>query len=381
MTSSSSQAADTPRFIDDGMLELLTVIGTGAYGVVYLALDTRYGEPVYRAVKRMQRKGLDARQRHFQRREILLHSLASAHPSVVALDRVIEADDCVYVVMEYGEEGDLFSMITEARRYSGNDELVRRVFLQLIDGVAWLHALGISHRDIKPENVVCSNGGTRVRICDFGLATSQVASGEFGCGSSFYVAPECLGVWSPEEGTYPTRSGDVWSLGVILVNLVCGRNPWRMAAPSDESFNAYLTDPSFLRQILPVSDECGAILERIFTLDPGQRITLPALRKIVLSASSFFAGCSEAEVSPEVYYLEEFDTPSLQGESGPTGLSPSSSDGGSLPPTPGLPAEGACLGLQPYAMPWDLYGKNVCACQSPDVKEACPEGECLPFWV
>lgn len=52
-----------------------------------------------------------------------------------------------------------------------------------------MHSLGISHRDIKPENIVCSQDGTRVRICDFGLATSEERSSEFGCGSTFYIAP------------------------------------------------------------------------------------------------------------------------------------------------------------------------------------------------
>ena len=136
-------------------------------------------------------------------------------------------------------------------QYVGLDSLIRSVFLQLLDGVAYLHTLGIAHRDIKPENIVCSDSGTRVRICDFGLATSELHSSEFGCGSTFYIAPECLGDWDshlrPEarRSQYPTRPGDVWSLGIILVNLVCGRNPWRIAAPTDESFNAYLADPHF----------------------------------------------------------------------------------------------------------------------------------------
>lgn len=52
-----------------------------------------------------------------------------------------------------------------------------------------MHSLGISHRDIKPENIVCSQDGTQVRICDFGLATSEERSSEFGCGSTFYIAP------------------------------------------------------------------------------------------------------------------------------------------------------------------------------------------------
>lgn len=107
-----------PRFIDNGFLELRSIIGTGAYGVVYLAIDSRYSQPVYRAVKCLRRNGLDPRQRHFQLREIALHRLACAHKSIITMDRLIEEGDHIYVVMDYGEEGDLFSMITDQQRVS-----------------------------------------------------------------------------------------------------------------------------------------------------------------------------------------------------------------------------------------------------------------------
>lgn len=113
-------AAGSPQFIDDGYVELHSVIGTGAYGVVYLAVDSRThdGVPVWRAVKCLRRNGLDARQRHFQRREIALHRLASAHPSIITMDRLIEEGGYTYVVMDYGDEGDLFAMITDRQRVS-----------------------------------------------------------------------------------------------------------------------------------------------------------------------------------------------------------------------------------------------------------------------
>ena len=156
-----------------------------------------------------------------------------------------------------------------------------------------MHSLGIAHRDIKPENLVCSDDGTRVRICDFGLATSERKSDEFGCGSTFYIAPECLGDWNPTSTHYDTQRSDIWSLGVILVNLVCGRNPWRMAAPSDDSFTSFLADPTFLRRILPISDECLYVLAQIFTIDPNARISLKKLRRAVLDVKSFFMGEEE----------------------------------------------------------------------------------------
>lgn len=63
------------------------------------------------------------------------------------------------------------------------------------------------------------------------------------------------------------------------MNLTCGRNPWKQACPSDETFNAYLSNPDFLCSILPISGETNALLKRIFALDPERRISLAELRQ------------------------------------------------------------------------------------------------------
>lgn len=104
------------HILDHGRLELLSVLGVGAYGVVYLAVDLYAPQPVYLAVKCLLRAGLDPRQRHFQRRETALHQLASRHPNVVTLHKVIEEGDFVFVIMDFCDEGDLFGMITERQR-------------------------------------------------------------------------------------------------------------------------------------------------------------------------------------------------------------------------------------------------------------------------
>lgn len=177
------------RRIDHGRYEFVSIIGVGAYGVVYLAVDhlasrgrvaTPYAAPPYVAVKCLCKKGLDARQRHFQRREIALHQLAADHVGIMPVHKVIEDELFTFVVMDYYSGGDLFAMITDNQRYLGRDELVRSVFLQIIDAVAYCHSMGIFHRDLKPENILCSEDGTRVCIADFGLATTERMSTDFG---------------------------------------------------------------------------------------------------------------------------------------------------------------------------------------------------------
>lgn len=86
---------------------------------------------------------------------------------------------------------------------------------------------------------------------------------------------------------YASAPNDVWSLGVILVNLTCGRNPWKRASIEDSTFRAYLKDPFFLKSILPLSDELVCILSRIFECDPMKRITIPELRQLILDCPQF----------------------------------------------------------------------------------------------
>lgn len=88
---------------------------------------------------------------------------------------------------------------------------------------------------------------------------------------------------------YDTRTNDVWSLGVILINLVSGRNPWKQANLNDSAFAAYVKQPRrFFRTILPsISKSLDRILIRIFCLDPTKRITLSELRNMILGCRSF----------------------------------------------------------------------------------------------
>lgn len=168
-------------------LELTSIIGVGAYGVVYTAVDIHTHVPY--AVKALNKAGLDPRQRKFQQREIKLHHLASSHPNVVSLLRIMDSVDCTYVIMEFCPEGDLFSSITERGLFVGNDMLAKRAFLQILDAVQFCHSMSIYHRDLKPENILVTDGGMTVKLADFGLATTEAHTPDFGCGSTFYMSP------------------------------------------------------------------------------------------------------------------------------------------------------------------------------------------------
>ncbi|SPO32346.1 related to serine/threonine protein kinase [Ustilago trichophora] len=334
--------------IADGRLELVSVLGLGAYGVVYLARDLHQHQGPYAstsshqasasllaakqghasgyyAVKCLNKVGLDARQRAFQRREIMLHTMASSHPNVVTLHRVIDdpQDPCVYVVLDYCPDGDLFSMITETQRYMlptsasrsaeqqgidvaftqerlKMDALIRDVFDQILDAVEFCHQMGIYHRDLKPENILCLRGGAKVVLADFGLATGDKTSADFGCGSTFYMGPECQGGITRRLTSYNTAANDVWSLGVILVNLICGRNPWKQACPADDTFREYLRNPDFLKEILPISEGVNTILKRVFTFRAEARCSIADLRRMVRSVDRLTATAAEIKSRQEI---------------------------------------------------------------------------------
>lgn len=268
-----------------GRLQLTGILGVGAYGVVYTAVDIQTNTPY--AVKALNKVGLEPRQRKFQQREIQLHHQASAHPNVVSLVKILDSPDCTFVVIEYCPEGDLFSNITERGKYIGNDALAKRAFLQILDAVEYCHSIGIYHRDLKPENVLVTDQGMTCKLADFGLATPDHITSDFGCGSTFYMSPECQTPAPKPYACYESAPNDVWSLGVILVNLTCGRNPWKRASFEDSTFRAYMKDSKFLRSILPLSPELDSILRRVFEFNPAKRIRIPELRELILRCPRF----------------------------------------------------------------------------------------------
>ncbi|KAJ8086746.1 hypothetical protein PM082_005569 [Marasmius tenuissimus] len=289
----------TGRLLHNSRFKLLEPLGSGAYGKVYRAIDLQSPpeDPRYFAVKCLLKPEAGSRQEEFQTREFALHKLVSDHPHVVTFHEVFEDHTYIYVLLDFCPGGDLFAAITERGVFHNNDPLIRSTFIQLIDAVQYCHDKGVFHRDLKPENILCTKDGEEIRLADFGLSTQTRVSQDFGCGSSFYMSPECIGK-EFRHGKYSTRHSDIWSLGVILINLVSGRNPWRYAMTTDDCFSAFLHDRDFLRKVLPVSEGVNRILKRIFHLNPLCRISLPDLRKKILELDTFYMSDDDLAASP-----------------------------------------------------------------------------------
>jgi hypothetical protein len=98
---------------------------------------------------------------------------------------------------------------------------------------------------------------------------------------------------------------------VILVNLTCGRNPWKLASLEDPTYRAFTRDPNFLKTILPLSDELYDILVKIFEIRPDIRISILDLRAAIIRCSGFSNICIQFQGA-----LEALDESSSGGEGG-----------------------------------------------------------------
>jgi len=141
------------------------------------------------------------------------------HSHIIKLYEVISTPTDIIFVLEYAG-GELFNYIVANGKMS--EKQARRFFQQIISGIEYSHRLKIVHRDLKPENVLLDDD-LNVKIADFGLS-NEISDGDFlttSCGSPNYAAPEVI-----RGGVYAGPEIDVWSSGVILYVMLCGRLPF-----------------------------------------------------------------------------------------------------------------------------------------------------------
>jgi serine/threonine protein kinase len=101
--------------------------------------------------------------------------------------------------------------------------------------------------------------------------------------------PECLGKeLKSEQSRYSTRHSDIWSLGIIIINIITGLAMWRSANSTDEGFENYIRNPDTIRFTHPISHGVANIMKRIFIINPLARITLVELREEIVKLDTFF---------------------------------------------------------------------------------------------
>lgn len=200
--------------------EIIRSIGEGGMANVYLAQDTILDRKVAVKILRGDLAEDEKFVRRFQREAISASSLND--PNIVEVYDVGEDDGKYFIVMEYVQGLTLKQLIK--KRGSLTLPEVQDIMLQLTSAVAHAHESYIIHRDIKPQNVIILEDG-RVKIMDFGIAVALNA-GEFTqtnsvMGTVYYIPPE------QANGASATTKSDIYSLGILMYELVTGHVPFK----------------------------------------------------------------------------------------------------------------------------------------------------------
>jgi len=248
-----------------GRYEIIERIGGGGMALVYRAQDILLGRNVAVKILRQQFANDEEFVRRFRREAQAAASLS--HPNIVSVYDVGQQDDTHYIVMEYVEGRNLNDIIKE--RAPLQPEEAVRIATQICDALDHAHNNQIIHRDIKPHNILIGKNG-RVKVTDFGIAravtSSTITQTGSVVGSVHYLSPEHA------KGVVTGEKSDLYSLGVVLYQMVTGRLPFLGDSPISVALK-HLQDgfeePRQVNPLIPQSLE--NVILRAMRKNPDER--------------------------------------------------------------------------------------------------------------
>jgi tRNA A-37 threonylcarbamoyl transferase component Bud32 len=266
--------------------QVTALVGEGAMGEVYRATDTQTGQEV--AVKVITQKlALDAEMlARFRREGEALRHLR--HANIVAYVDMFPHGKQQVIVMEYVPGGSLAHLIQ--RGPLPVDQAVR-VALELSDALAQAHHLNIIHRDIKPDNVLMAEDG-RPKLTDFGVArlvsgTAKLTGTGMQMGTPYYMSPEA---W---EGRELNEQTDIWSLGVVLFEMLVGKVPFSGDTLVTVMNRVLTSSPPDIRQLrADAPPSLVRIIQRMLTRDRSERYA--SMREVALDLERAAKGGSKS---------------------------------------------------------------------------------------
>lgn len=214
--------------------------------------------------------------------EINMLRACQGHNNIVQMHDKITDEAHTYIVLELLKGGELLDRIRKKKQFT--EEEASSILRKLVSAVGFMHARGVVHRDLKPENLLFTSEdeNAELKVVDFGFARlkREKESLHTPCFTLHYAAPEVLN--GDPEGY--DENCDLWSLGVILYTMLCGRAPFHAQSRDDSaaSVMARIKDGDFSFNSpawAAVSDEAKAVVRGLLTVNPVQRMRMSDLRK------------------------------------------------------------------------------------------------------
>uniref|UniRef100_A0A8C9Z240 Ribosomal protein S6 kinase n=1 Tax=Sander lucioperca TaxID=283035 RepID=A0A8C9Z240_SANLU len=251
--------------------ELLKVLGTGAYGKVFLVRKVSghdagklYAMKVLKKATIVQKAKTAEHTR--SERQVLEHIRQS--PFLVTLHYAFQTDTKLHLILDYVNGGELFTHLVQRVRFK--EQEVALYSGEIVLALEHLHKLGIVYRDLKLENILLDSSG-HIVLTDFGLSKEfdQVERAFSVCGTIEYMAPEI--VEGGESGH--DKAVDWWSLGVLMYELLTGGSPFTV--DGDENSHTDIAkriskkDPPFPKDMGPLAKD---LIQRLLIKDPKKRL-------------------------------------------------------------------------------------------------------------
>ena len=249
---------------DIGKYHIIELVGEGAMGVVYRAVDSVLDRPV--AIKVMNEA--IARQEDLRKR--FLHEAQAAaslqHPNVVCIYDLGDFNGHLFIAMEFVQGVDLEKLLEIGEPLTLQARL--DIVIDVLTGLTFAHKRGIVHRDIKPANIRVTEDG-RAKIMDFGVAhlasSSMTSTGSF-LGTPSYMAPEQI-----TEGK-TTPATDLFAVGGVLYQLLTGMKPFDAPTLQNLFFRIITDEPRRVSELMPgLPTALDRIVQKAMAKDPALR--------------------------------------------------------------------------------------------------------------